>query len=211
MSTQTRRVQPPPFIFAGAIDTRAALDAAMACPEKSVALLDATVQAIGIGKLCDHACGDAMVRLLLDEPLLNAVHLYLLTVTLANRDDDGLELARIALCSHRRADDDTLMYALWMAPTSSLLAVACATSRFIPNAIDWNRRRYGRRADHPGNQIRTSAVEHQVAVIAARWNFLTADDDALRSFISAGSFLFTDQRTLFAAGRGIIAAPGSHR
>jgi len=181
----------------------------MACPEKSVALLDATVQAIGIGKLCDHACGDAMVRLLLDEPLLNARHLYLLTVTLANRDDDGLELARIALCSHRRADDDTLMYALWMAPTSSLLAVACATSRLIPNAIDWNRRRYSRRGGHRF-QIRTSAVEHQVAVIAARWNFLTADDDALRSFISAGSFLFTNQRTLFAAGRGIIAAPGSH-
>jgi len=207
MPTQTRWVQLPPFITGGPIDTREALDAAMASPEKSAWLLSAIVRALGVGRVCTHAHGDAMVALLLDEPLLNAEHLYLLTATLVHRNDNGLEDARTAICSHPNTDTDTLVYALWQAPTATLAAVARATSRLIPNAIEWERRR----CTHNGARnltALTSARQRQVTATAARWEKATAKDPALRAFITSGSFLFTDQRLMFAAGRGITATPG---
>jgi len=143
MPTPPRRVQHPPFITVCPINTREGLDAAMATPEKTAALLNAIVRALGVGRVCTHADGDAMAGLLLGEPLLNWEHLYLLTATLVHRGDNGLEPARVAICSHPDTDADTLVYALWQAPTATLAAVSRATSRLIPNAIDWERRRYG--------------------------------------------------------------------
>jgi len=207
MPTPPRRVQHPPFITVCPINTREGLDAAMATPEKTAALLNAIVRALGVGRVCTHADGDAMAGLLLGEPLLNWEHLYLLTATLVHRGDNGLEPARVAICSHPDTDADTLVYALWQAPTATLAAVSRATSRLIPNAIDWERRRYGRTGGRHFQPL-TSASQNRVTATASRWEKLTAKDHALRSFITGGSFLFTDQRTMFAAARGVTATPG---
>ena len=206
---QNRRVQLPPFITICPIYTRRRLDAAMSCPNKSTRALDAIVRALGVGRVCTHAEGDAMVALLLTEPLLSTEHLYLLTATLVRRgdSDDGLEPARTAICSHPAMDTDTLVYALWQAPTPTLAAVARATSRLIPNAIDWDRRRYARGVGHGVRPSLTSARQNQVTATASRWEKLSAKDHALRSFIAGGSFLFTNQRVMFAAARTITATP----
>ena len=210
MSISTSRVQCPPFRPSGPIATRSELDAAMDVRHKSEQLLDAITRALYAKILCDHADSDAMVKLLLDETLLSPAHLFRLTHTLVERNDAGLEPARIALCSHPLISDDALLYALWMAPTQSLRAVATATSRLIPNAMDWERRAFRRRG---GRHFRPlgGAAQRNVAELVARWEARTAGEPAIRSFICSASFLFSDQRVMFAAARGITAAPGRFR
>ena len=207
MPTPTPRVQHPPFQPAWAIDTAAELRTAMEAPHKSEQLLDAIVRALYVRWLLnDHSASDAMVLLLLTEPALTDDHLGRLTHTLVNRNDAGLEPARIALCNHPLIGDDDLQYALWMAPAESLRAVAIATGRLIPNAMDWERRAFRRRG---GKHFRplAGASGRKIAELVARWETRTANEPALRSFICSASFLFSDQRVMFAAARGVTAAP----
>ena len=173
-------------------------------------LLGAVSRALSEKVRGDYAVSDAMVRLLLDEPLLTPEHLFRLTHTLVGRIDAGLEPARIALCAHPLIGDTAFLYALAAAPTSSLRAVAAATSRLIPNALDWESRAYFRREGHRFQPL-GGLPQRRIAALVARWEARTAGDAPLRSFICSASFLFTDQRAMFAAGRSITVAPGRYR
>jgi len=179
----------------------------MAAPNKSFELLSDIIRVLGLGRLSTRVEGDAMVALLLADPTLDAEHLYQLVVTgLLNRRDDGLEPARIALCSHPAMADSALTYVLWKAPTPTLVAVARATSRLVPNAIDWGRRKHERQNGRAFLPL-TGKRRRRIFTTVARWEELADGDRTLRAFVSTGSFLFTDQVTMFAAGRAITAAP----
>ena len=205
MPSLPRRVQLPSSVTPHNICTREDLGAAMACPDKSPELLSEIIRSL-VRRSCTRSEADAWVGVLLREPALDGEHLYLLILTLANRVDAGLEPARIAMCSHPLMADSALTYALWKAPTPTLVAVADATSRLVPNAVDWGRRKHERQNGRAFLPL-TGKRRRRILTTVARWEELAGGDRALRAFVSTGSFLFTDQVTMFAAGRAITAAP----
>lgn len=193
-------------IAAYGIPTSAHLAVVLARAPKGPDLLAAVIDAV-VGGVLTGPGQDGVLADLLAEPAITAAHL----ISLARaRPPAGfnIEALMVALCAHALAPPAMVVDVLWNAPTSTQADVAAATGCLLAPAVSWVRRSF-RVSKTPGwaRWLPSVSQRAEIVAVAERWAAATHGQPDMVAFLLTSSLAFTDEDTMFAAGRALTAAP----
>jgi len=190
------------------IHTMAQLDAARSRNPKGPALIGALIDAVGGPILAYEA--DPLFMSLLAEPSLRAWDLRCISRVQRGRTGASVEALVTAIGSHPLAGADTVVNMLWHRPRETARAVALATGDLLAVATWWVCREVYPH-QRPTQRKYAPRPAHQAWVIetAARWSAATQSEPALRLFVAAHVFDFTDESQMFAVGAATCAPPAA--
>ena len=112
----------------------------------------------------------------------------------------------VAAISHRLAGNAIVMNTLWGASWDAAQEAGRSCGTLLPAATWWVRTSLARTGCW--NKIHATPGFAQcdtILTLAARWEHATREEPALAAFIRCAAGNFTDENTMFAAGRGLCA------
>lgn len=195
------------YILSQPLLDRATLDVVAVRANKSSALIGHIIASIdSVATYGATAHDDDMLITLLREPELTDQDLHAMTHLAGGQFlRAGLQSA---ICLHPLASQRTIIDSLWRSPAHVAELVAAATRTLLPAAVSWVSRQLdcaGREQEHT---FAVSALQHsQIAQTLAAWTVWTGDDPARVAALTATSFAFTDEQTLFAVAQALLTAP----
>lgn len=202
---------PESFILRTGLRSPAAVHAALSRPDKSLAMIRALADAFAAHwSWLTAEQSDAAAGVLVADPALDRDGLLAVARSLHSTGRQRSPALLAAVVSHRLANPDVLVNALWMATQDRVRAVADVTGSIGVVALWWVCRGYDWPQAPPGARSRRDGDGDAVVRTRAtttRWAARVAGNPALAAFVLAAAFDFTDEETLFAAGSAICAAP----
>jgi len=111
----------------------------------------------------------------------------------------------MAICTHPRCGDYTLVGALWNAQQDTAAQVATATGKQLAAVVAWVRRHSGGQA----GPYSTPAQRRAITETEHRWAAWSSNSPARAAFLLTSSFDFTCEDDLFAAGAAVCAPPAA--
>jgi len=183
--------------------TREVVEAAMARPAKSEALIAELLHTVS-GAFGVRADAGTLVDALLTEPALSSANLAAMARLIQCGLVEETSQRLVAVCTHPRCKDYTLVVALWNATPQITSAVALSGGRMVAVAAAWVHRTSAAGTIYPPGGW---GVSDRINAVAARWDTWAGDDAGRRHFLLSASFDFTDEAKMFAVGESLTAAP----
>ena len=194
-------------IAAAGIHDEATLHAAMSLTPKGPVLLRTLIDALTTGQDWPAEARrhriPMLTTLLTEHPELPLGSLRAARPALALWASPGYDGFMTALATHRGADAQLVVNAVWNAPADVVATVARTRGDLLSLAASWVRTKTAR----PAGSRATTAETALVVATAATWAAWAAANPDRRTFLISCWDEFTDQGTMLTAGEAICASP----
>jgi len=191
-------------VLALGLFTAEVIAAAMSRPNKSESLIAELLHAASTTAMRVRSDAGALVDALLTEPALSQFNLAAMGQLVLRGLVEETPQRLVAICTHPRCKDYTLVVALWNATEATTRAVAVASGRMLAAAASWIHR-----TAEPGTIFPPGGwgVSGRIDAVSDRWETWAGDDAGRRLFLLSSSFDFIDEAKMFAVGQALTAIP----